>query len=173
MTHYINIGKLVAAHGLTGELLLLHELGKKTSLKGLQALFIEEKKGSFIPWFIESSKIKSEDEIYIKLEGVNTRESALKLVQKKIWIREADYKKYAVKSSPANLLGYLIINEQDTLGEILEVIEQPHQLLCRLEIKGKEVLIPLHEETLKKLNHQKKEVIVNLPEGLLDVYFNV
>lgn len=173
MTHYINIGKLVAAHGLTGELLLLHELGKKTSLKGLQALFIEEKKGSFIPWFIESSKIKSEDEIYIKLEGVNTRESALKLVQKKIWIREADYKKYAAKSSPANLLGYLIINEQDTLGEILEVIEQPHQLLCRLEIKGKEVLIPLHEETLKKINHQKKEVIVNLPEGLLDVYFNV
>lgn len=173
MTHYINIGKLVAAHGLTGELLLWHELGKKTSLKGLQALFIEEKKGSFIPWFIESSKIKSEDEIYIKLEGVNTREAALKLVQKKIWLREADYKKFAAKSSPANLLGYLIINEQDPLGEILEVIEQPHQLLCRLEIKGKEVLIPLHEETLKKLNHQKKEVIVNLPEGLLDVYFNV
>jgi len=34
-----------------------------------------------------------------------------------------------------------------TLGIILEVVEQPHQLLCRLEIKGKEVLIPLNEGT--------------------------
>lgn len=172
MTHYINIGKLVAAHGLTGELLMWHELGKKTSLKGLQALFIEEKKGSFIPWFIESSKIKSEDEIFIKLEGVNTREAALKLVQKKIWLREADYKKYASKSSPANLLGYLLINGPDPLGEILEVIEQPLQLLCRLEIKKKEVLIPLNESTLQSISHAKKEVFVTLPEGLLDIYLS-
>ena len=59
MTEYFNIGKLVAVHGLKGELLLKHELGKKTSLKGLQAIFIEEKKNSFLPWFIESTKIKS------------------------------------------------------------------------------------------------------------------
>ena len=82
MTEYFNIGKLVAVHGLKGELLLKHELGKKTSLKGLQAIFIEEKKNSFIPYFIEATKIKSEDEVYIKLEGVNTREVAIKLTQK-------------------------------------------------------------------------------------------
>ena len=65
---------------------------------------------------------------------------------------------------------YTIINNKEALGEILELIEQPHQLLCRLEIKGKEVLIPLHEETLQKVNHQKKEVLVVLPEGLLEIY---
>ena len=68
------------------------------------------------------------------------------------------------------LLGYSIINNNESLGEILELIEQPHQLLCRLEIKGKEVLIPLHEESLKKVNHRKKEVLVELPDGLLDIY---
>ena len=31
----------------------------------------------------------------------------------------------------------------------------------------KEVLIPLHEESLKKLDHKKKQVIVELPELLL------
>jgi 16S rRNA processing protein RimM len=170
MAEYYNIGKLVGAHGLQGELLLVHELGKKTSLKGLAAIFIEEKKGSFIPWFIESTKIKSEEEVYLKLEGINTREAAIKLVQKKVWLPEADYKKFASKSSPAGLLGYTIVDAGNPLGEILEVIEQPHQLLCRLEIKGKEVLIPLHEESLQKVNHSKKEVLVELPEGLLEVY---
>lgn len=170
MIEYFNIGKLVAVHGLTGELLLKHELGKKTSLKGLQALFTEEKKGSFLPWFIETTKIKSDSETYIKLEGVNSREAAMKLAQKQVWLPEADFKKFAAKSAPASLLGYTIINKDEPLGEILELIEQPHQLLCRLEIKGKEVLIPLHEETLQKINHKKKEVLVELPDGLLEIY---
>ena len=170
MTEFFKIGKLVAVHGLTGELLLKHELGKKTSLKGLQAIFIEEKKNSFLPFFIESTKIKSDSEIYLKLEGVNTREAAIKLTQKEVWLPEVDFKKFAAKSAPASLLGYTIINNNESLGEILELIEQPHQLLCRLEIKGKEVLIPLHEETLKKVNHTKKEVLVKLPDGLLEIY---
>lgn len=160
----------MAAHGLKGELLLLHELGKKTSLKGLSAIFIEEKKDSFIPWFIESTKIKTEKEIYLKLEGVKTREDALKLTQKKVWLPETDYKKFASRSSPAGLLGYMIIDQGSPLGKILEVIEQPHQLLCRLEIRGKEVLVPLHENSLEKVDHKKKEVMVTLPEGLLDIY---
>lgn len=143
---------------------------KKTSLKGLQAVFIEDKKDSFIPWFIESTTIKSEEEIYLKLEGVNNREAAAKLTQKKIWLPEADFKKFASKSSPAGLLGYTIIDQGQSLGQILEVIEQPHQLLCRLEIQGKEVLIPLHEDSLEKVDHRKKQVLVELPEGLLDIY---
>jgi len=170
MTEYFKIGKIVAVHGLKGELLLKHELGKKTSLKGLQAIFIEERKGSFIPWFIQSAIIKSDDEIYLNLEEVSSREEAMKLTQKEIWLPEAEFKKFAAKTAPLNLLGYMIIHEKKQLGQILEVIEQPHQLLCRLEIKDKEVLIPLHEGSLKKIDHKKKEVIVELPEGLLDVY---
>ena len=170
MAEYFKIGKFVAVHGLHGELLIQHELGKKTSLKGLPAIFIEEKKNSFIPWFIESTKIKSEDEIYIKLEGLLSREAAIKLTRKEIWVTEPDFKKFAAKTAPASLLGYTIINNNEPLGKILELIEQPHQLLCRLEIKGKEVLIPLHEETLQKVNHQKKEVVVELPDGLLEIY---
>jgi len=170
MAEYFKIGKLVAVHGLKGELLLKHELGKKTSLKGLQAIFVEEKKNVFIPWFIESAKIKNEEEIYLKLEEINTREAAIKLTQKEIWLPETDFKKFAAKTAPASLLGYTIINNNQSLGEILELIEQPHQLLCRLEIRGKEVLIPLHKETLQKVNHKKKEVLVELPDGLLEIY---
>jgi 16S rRNA processing protein RimM len=56
------------------------------------------------------------------------------------------------------------------LSDVLEVIEQPHQILCRLEIKNKEVLIPIHESFLKKIDHKKKQVMMELPDGLLDVY---
>jgi len=170
MAEYYKIGKLVAVFGLKGELVLKHTLGKKTSLKGLQAVFIEEKKQSFIPWFIETTKIKTEEEVYLKLEGVDTREAAMKLTQKEIWIPEPDFKKLAAKSAPASILGYTVINDNEPLSEILEVIEQPHQLLCRLEINQKEVLIPLNEQTIQKIDHKKKQVSVSLPDGLLEIY---
>ena len=170
MAEYFKVGKLVAVHGLSGEILLKHELGKKTSLKGLPAIFVEDKKNSFIPYFIESTKIKSESELYIKFEGINNREEAIKLNQKEIWLTEIDFKKFAAKSAPASLLGYIIIDNNISIGEILELIEQPHQLLCRLEVKGKEVLIPLHENTLQKIDNKKKEIFVSLPDGLLDIY---
>jgi 16S rRNA processing protein RimM len=170
VAEYFKIGKLIAVHGLKGELVLRHVLGKKTSLKGLQAIFIEENKNSFLPWFIQSTRIKNEEEVYLKLESIDTRESAVKLSQKNVWLPEADFKKMVAKSAPINFLGYEVMNEKKSLGKVLEVIEQPHQVLCRLDINHKEVLIPLNEGTLQKIDHKKKEIYVQLPEGLLEVY---
>jgi 16S rRNA processing protein RimM len=170
LTEYFKIGKLVAASGLKGEMILKHTLGRKTSLKGLQAVFVEDRKDSFIPWFIQNARIKNDDEVYLKLEGVDSRESASRIAQKEVWITETDFKKFAARTAPISLLGYTIFNYAEPLGEILEVIEQPHQVLCRLEIKGNEVLIPLNESFLKKIRHAKKQVMVELPDGLLEIY---
>ena len=167
---YFKIGKFVAAHGVNGELVLKHELGKKTALKGLQTIFIEEKKNSFLPWFVQTAKVKNNEEVFIRLEDVSTREAAIKLAQREVWVTDADIKKFAAKSSPINLLGYTIINKEKALGEIIEVIEQAHQMLCRIEIEKKEVLIPLNESTLKKIDHKNRAVRVHLPDGLLDIY---
>jgi 16S rRNA processing protein RimM len=170
MTEYFRIGKFVSTFGLKGELVLKHNLGKRTSLKGLKAVFIEERKESFIPWFIESTKIKNEEEVYLKLEGVNIREQAIKLTQKEVWLPEEEFKKFSAKSSPINLLGYNIIEGEKNLGKILEVIEQPHQILCRIEFNKKEALIPLHEETILKIDRKNQQVTVSLPPGLLEIY---
>ena len=170
MKQYRSIGKIVSAFGLKGELILLHQLGKKSSLKALEVLFIEMKKDEMLPYFIKSTRIKSETEIYLQLEGIDVKENAKSVLQKQVWLTEEDFEKYAGKSAPISLLGYHIINEEKDLGEILEVIEQPHQLICSINLNEKEVLIPLHEETIKKIDKKKKEVRVELPEGLLDIY---
>jgi 16S rRNA processing protein RimM len=42
MSEYIHIGKIVAAHGLTGHLILEHALGTPIHFKGIDAIFIEK-----------------------------------------------------------------------------------------------------------------------------------
>lgn len=170
MTEYFKIGKIVSAHGLAGELVLVHKLGKKTALKGLQAVFIEQQKDSFIPYFIQSARIKSDAEIYLTLEEVNNREGATKLLQKEIWLPETDFKKFAATSAPISLLGYQLFNDGAPIGLIEEVIEQPHQVLCKVMLGENEALIPVHEATLRQIDNKKKQVFVTLPAGLLDLY---
>ena len=170
MKNYCSIGKLVATFGYKGEIVLYHHLGKKTSLKGLETIFVEMQKNEMIPYFIEETRIKNDEELFLKLDGINTKESAQKLIQKQLWLTEEDFHKYSGKSAPIALLGFHIVQEGTDLGEILEVIEQPHQVLCRIDLNGKEALIPMHSETLLRIDKKKKEVYVNLPEGLLDVF---
>lgn len=170
MDNYYKIGKLAATFGLEGQLILEHSLGKKTSLKGLENIFIEEKKDSFLPWFIESAKIKSATEVYLKLEGISTKETARPLVKKEVWLTESDFKKFAANAAPISLLGFMVINDDEELGEVCEVIEQPHQVLCKIMLNGKEALIPVHEDSLEKIDKKNRKLFVNLPEGLLDIY---
>ena len=170
MPQYFKIGKLVSVFGLKGELILKHSLGKKTALKGLQTIFVEEKKESFLPYFLKSARIKNDSELYLQLEDFDSPEKAKKILQKEVWLEEVDFDKFATKGSPISLLGFHMINEGEDLGEIIEVIEQPLQVLCKIMIGENEALIPIHEETLEKIDQKKKQVFVQLPDGLLDIY---
>lgn len=170
MNNYFKIGKLATTFGLEGQLILEHNLGKKTSLKGLENIFIEETINSFLPYFIESAKIKNHKEVYVKLEGIASKEEARKFVKKEVWLLENDFKKFSASAAPISLLGFMVINDDDELGEVVEVIEQPHQVLCKIILNGKEALIPVHEDSLEKIDKKNRKLFLNLPDGLLDIY---
>lgn len=170
MHQYFKIGKLAATFGVQGQLVLEHSLGKKTSLKGLETVFIEEKKDTFLPYFISEVKIKNDREVFISLEGIKTKESARTLVKREVWLSEIDFKKFVANAAPISFLGFMIVKDGEELGEIIEVIEQPHQVLCTIIIENKEALIPIHEDSLKKIDKKNRRIDVNLPDGLLDIY---
>lgn len=168
-SEYFKIGKFVSAFGLNGELILQHSLGKKTTLKGIEALFTEDSSNSFLPYFISSARVKNDTEIYIQLEHISTRESARRFVQKEVWMTSNDFKKFAAKSAPISFLGYQVIDKRKNIGEIIEVIEMPHQVICKIMMEGAEKLIPLHEQTVERIDNKTKKIYVALPDGLLEL----
>jgi 16S rRNA processing protein RimM len=170
MDQYFKIGKLAATFGTNGEIVLEHNLGKKTSLKGLENIFIEEKKDAFLPYFISATKIKNEKELFISLEGIQSKEVARPLIKKEVWLSENDFKKFAAVAAPISFLGFTIVHNKKELGEVIEVIEQPHQVLCAILIEGKEALIPIHENSLEKVDKKNRKLYVNIPDGLLEIY---
>lgn len=170
MDRYFSVGKLVATFRLQGELILEHNLGKKSNFKGIQVLFVESVADKLLPYFIAQASAKNDKETYIKLEGIDSKEAAQRLCSKKVWLSQEDFRKVAGKTAPISLIGYRLFDKEKDLGIIEEIIEQPHQVLCRLIIQEKDVLIPLNESTIQNINHPKKQVHTVLPDGLLEIY---
>jgi 16S rRNA processing protein RimM len=168
--NHIKIGKIVATFGVNGEIILVHNLGKKTVFKDIEALFVEKIKGSLIPFFISSNKSKTIEENYVLFEDIKSKEAAKMLIGKAVWLLQDDFKKLADKKSPIALLGYKVFNNKDEIGIVEEVIEQPHQILLTITYKGKEAYLPMHQDSLVNINYKTNEIILNLPEGLLDIY---
>ncbi len=170
--NYRNIGKIVSGFGLKGELIILHHLGKKLTASKIKVIFLEQKKEELLPYFVESARKKGDDELFVKLEGIDTKEAVAKFLRREVWIKEEEMAAHTDKNNPIGWVGYRVIDQGTDLGPIQEVIEQPHQILCRLEINTKEVLIPINEQTLVQVDHQAKAVLLTLPEGLLDIYLS-
>ncbi|MGX5818689.1 ribosome maturation factor RimM [Chitinophaga lutea] len=171
MSNYFHIGKLAAVHGTDGELLLRHSLGKRSALKDVKAVFIEERKDSFLPYFVEAARAKDAEHTYLKLEGLISREKARGLLQKGVYLLEDDFKALASSSAPLSLLGYVVMETgEGEMGPIGEIIEMPHQVLAKVEYKGKEMLLPVNEQTLLKVDKKQQRVYLELPEGLVDIY---
>ncbi len=170
MNHqYINVGKITGTFGLEGQVVLQHALGHKTDLEGLEVVMIELRKNDLVPYFVTETKAKNDGEVYLGFEDLSSKEKAQRVVSKHVWLKREDYQKYVAQTSVLSFLGFLVYDGDMEVGEITEVIEQPHQLLVNVDYAGKDVLIPLHETFIVTINRMQNKLMLNLPEGLLDL----
>jgi 16S rRNA processing protein RimM len=167
---YFSIGKFVASHGVKGDVIVQHSLGKKLTASDIKVVFIEQPKGSFIPYFVENINSKNQEEAIFTLEGIATKESTNLVTRKEVWLTEDDFKKCVGKNAAIHLLHYELLHQNEVIGVINEVIEMQYQLLCSITYKGKEALIPVHDANLIRIDDSKKQVHVDIPDGLLDIY---
>ena len=69
------------------------------------------------------------------------------------------------------LTGYQVTDKvYGKLGALESVEEYPQQIIGKCIVNGKEVLFPLNENFISEINAKKRELHLDLPDGLLDVY---
>ncbi len=171
---FFKAGKILSTHGLDGGIIIAHTLNAgapKDVFAKIPHIFIELKADSFVPYFIEHYKKLSQEEVWLQLEDVPDVETARTLSGKNIWLDEALFQKINPQTISESLVGYTIIDEKaGRIGPVEDLFETPGQVLASVIYQDKEVLIPLIDSTLKRIDHYRKEIAVRLPDGLLDVY---
>ena len=165
----IRIGKIVATHGLQGNLILTHVVGSSNWLKKDAVLHLELRKDSFIPFFVVSAKGSNDEEYIVQLEDVISVEEAKKLVGKTVYTEETNLAGHE-KDSPLLWIGFNIVDKTlGSLGAIEDVMQAGPQWLAKLDYEGREVLIPLIPQMILDVNVRNKFIRMDLPEGLLEL----
>jgi len=168
----LRIGKIVATHGLQGSLILSHIVGESDWLKKDDTLFIELRKGSYIPYFVATAKGSNSEEYILQVEDVTTVEEAKKLVGKPAYVNEDILAKHA-DDSPLLWIGFNLVDKtRGGLGTIEDVMQAGAQWLAKITYEGKEVLIPLVDQMILDVNIRNKYLRMDLPEGLIEVYLD-
>ena len=49
---------------------------------------------------------KGDDELYLKLEGIDTKEAATKFLRREVWLKEEEMQTHTQKNNPIGWVGY-------------------------------------------------------------------
>lgn len=168
---YISVGKLGKPHGIAGAFRFLLHRQLKSKAK-FPKHFLLHIKGSYLPWFVTEVELTGLSDGLIRFEDVTTPEKARIYSGCELFLSEKDTNAYFKKDAEGlnYLKGYQVSDQTaGPLGPLLEVDETPAQILITIDYKGREVLIPLVDEFIIELNKRKKTLLLDLPEGLLDL----
>jgi len=159
------IGRLGKAHGVKGEISFLYDddIFDRVDTDYL----ILQIDGILVPFFMEEYRFRNETVCLIKFCDVDTQPRASDLTGCDVFFPRA-LAEEEKRPSLASLVGFEIIetNTLKVLGRITAIDDQTANILFELEDGH---LIPANDDLVTDLNMAKKQITMNIPEGLLDI----
>lgn len=165
------LGKIVKKYSFRGELLIKLDTDEPDLYEKLDALFVDLK-NNLVPFFIESSQLHKSDLLRVKFEDVDTEADADALIKSDIYLPleflpNLDDDKFYFHE----IIGFQVIDKtHGNIGVIKSVNDTTAQTLFEIDKDGIEILIPMNDAFVTKVDKSKKEILVNTPEGLIDLY---
>jgi len=170
---YTSIGNLKKPHGLHGEMKVFIAETYLEDFFQAKALFLKTD-GVILPYFIK--EIRGGAFVILHLEEIDSREKALKVASKEIFLRTKDLipnDEKEIISDDLEFGAYIGYNMQDVelglIGPIERVEEYPQQEMAIVLYEEKEIMIPLNEHFISSIDDEAKVILVDLPEGLLSL----
>lgn len=164
------LGYITKLHGLQGEVTAFFDVDFPEEYENLESVFVDIN-NKLVPFFIESLEITPKKNI-LKMEDVNTPEAAEELIGKELYLPLSALPPLSGTAFYYHeIIGFTVIDaEFGEVGPVKEVYTQTNQDLIACDHKGKEVLFPVIDDLIERIDREQKQLYVRLPEGLIQLY---
>ncbi|MCG8305996.1 MAG: ribosome maturation factor RimM [Cytophagales bacterium] len=164
------IGFILKPHGLKGAVNIHLDVDDPEKYGKLESVIVR-KGNELIPFLVSSLHINGNKGI-LHFEDVHSVEEAMQLKSATLMLPLSLLPKLNNDQFYYHdVIGYTICDRSlGKLGTIEQIFTGGNQDLISMKYKDKEVLIPVSNEIVGSADHEKNEVNVNLPDGLLDIY---
>ncbi|WP_299218113.1 ribosome maturation factor RimM [uncultured Aquimarina sp.] len=165
------LGKIVSKFSFKGEVLIKLDTDEPESYVKMESVFINYNK-NLVPFFIEKSSLHKSDLLRVKFEDVDSEEDADDLMKAEIYLPiDLLPKLEGDKFYFHEVIGFKIIDSNfGEVGIIKHINDSTAQALFEIDRNGIEILIPMNDEFIDKVDRETNTVFVNTPEGLIDLY---
>ncbi|WP_242133717.1 ribosome maturation factor RimM [Aestuariivivens marinum] len=165
------LGKIVKKYSFKGEVLAKLDTDQPELYEHLDAIFLDLR-NNLIPFFIEHSQLHKSELLRIKFEDVDSEADADAILKSDLYLPlELLPKLQGNKFYFHEVIGFTINDKNyGNVGVIKSINDSTAQSLFEIDNNGKEILIPMNDEFILEVNRETKTILVETPEGLIDLY---
>lgn len=164
-----NLGRITKAWGYKGQVVLFLDVDTPEDYLELDSAFVEVK-GKLVPYFFHVDNLNGNKAV-ITFEDLAAEQSTA-LVGHEVYLPLTLLPKLeGNKFYFHEVVGFSVIDEQKgDIGTLVSVIDHPAQPLFQVMKNGIEILIPVIDPVIKRVDREQKTLYIEAPNGLIDLY---
>lgn len=165
------LGKIAKKFSFKGEVLCYLDTDEPELYQNLESVFVQMN-GNLVPFFIEHSSLHKDKFLRTKFEEVDSEAEAENLLGSELYLPLAMLPKLDGNQFYYHeIIGFKVIDQRlGDIGTIHSIIENTAQPLFEIYKAEKQILVPMIDDFIVEVNRSKKEIIMNTPFGLVDLY---
>jgi 16S rRNA processing protein RimM len=165
------LGKIAKKFSFKGEVLIYLDTDEPELYENMESVFVEFNK-DLIPYFIANSSLHKNDFLRVKFEDVESEEEADKMIGCGVYLPLNMLPKLeGNKFYFHEVIGFEIEDKRlGIFGKIVSINDSTAQPLFEVENGSVEILVPMIDQFMVKIDRENKKVIMDLPEGLIEMY---
>jgi len=163
----LQIAKVLKSNGTDGDILLGFKTIAPEDIDTTEPVYIYVD-GLPVPFFIESLSKRGSDKAIVHLNDFHNLKDAEEIVGEAVY---ADYLEETEDEDDFTaLVGWTLKDRSGSIvGNISDFIDIPANPCLEVEKENGSVIVPLHEDLIIELNDSSKTLVLEIPEGLLDL----
>tara|TARA_B110000003_G_scaffold259334_1_gene279215 strand:+ start:85 stop:612 length:528 start_codon:yes stop_codon:yes gene_type:complete len=167
------LGNIVKKHSFKGEVVIKLDTDEPELYKNMESVFVDLG-GNLVPFFIKKSSLSRATMLRVHFEGVNSEEEADFIMKSSIYLPLNLLPKLGGnKFYFHEIIGFNVIDEiHGDVGVIVYINDKVSQPMLEIENGDVEIFIPIVDDFIIKIDRKNKQIHVETPEGLIDLYLN-
>jgi 16S rRNA processing protein RimM len=167
------LGKIVKKFSFKGEVLAKLDTDEPEVYETMDSVFVNTD-GHLVPFFIQQSSLHKSNLLRIKFEEIATEAQADTLIGSELYLPLTLLPKLKGNQFYFHeVIGFSIEDAHyGDIGIISNVNDSTAQPLFEVQKGDKQLLIPVSDDIIKKVDRAHKKICIEAPEGLIHLYLS-
>ncbi len=165
------VGRIVRKHSFKGEVVIKLDTDEPEMYQEMESIFVDLG-NNLIPFFIKKSSLHKGNQLRVRFEGIESEQDADAILKSGIYLPlDLLPKLTGNKFYFHEVIGFAIVDKNyGNVGVLESINDKAAQPLFEIKNGEREIFIPMIDAFIKKIDRENKQILVETPEGLIEMY---